>query len=64
MVDLAPLEILDLGPAVQHNMRCAVCQEKHAVLNLNTGVFQPCWSCQAAGYEVRRRWQWKFWRAC
>lgn len=43
------------GPAAEHNMPCAVCGEKHAVLDCNTGVMQPCWTCQAEGYEIRKK---------
>lgn len=47
------------GPAASHNMPCACCGEKHAVLETNTGIMQPCWSCQELGYEVvkkKKRW--------
>ena len=32
------------GPAAFHNMPCAVCWTRKAVLS--NGVFQPCWECQ------------------
>lgn len=45
------------GMAATHNMPCPVCKITHAVLS--DGVFQPCWKCQADGYEIvkfRKPW--------
>lgn len=44
------------GPAATHNMPCAVCRDRHAVLDLTTGIMQPCWQCQDRGYRVRFSW--------
>lgn len=44
----------DGGPWADHNMPCAVCRQRAAVLNLNTGRFQPCWGCQEDGWETTR----------
>lgn len=52
------------SPVADHDMPCAVCRENHAVLNLNEGIFLPCWQCRAKGFRLRfqpRRW-WQFWR--
>jgi hypothetical protein len=36
----------DGGPWAEHNMPCAVCGKKHAMLDLETGFFHPCWECR------------------
>lgn len=56
-----PVVITDGGPWAEHDHACAVCSARHSVLDLNTGMFQPCWGCQQDGwYLVRskplRRW--------
>lgn len=59
-----PLEVTllsDGGPWAIHDMPCPVCLDCKAVVNLNGGGFAPCWSCQRAGWELRRR-PWWFWR--
>ena len=40
------------GPAATHDQSCAVCHVRHAVLNLNDGHFQPCWTCQKLGWRL------------
>lgn len=47
--------INDLGLVAQHDHACCVCHEKHSVLSLNTGVFQPCWTCQQSGMRVVKK---------
>lgn len=42
----------DSGLAATHNMPCAVCRTQHAVLDLPTGRFQPCWECQRKGWHT------------
>jgi hypothetical protein len=62
-VDLAEITVENLGPAALHNMPCAVCREKPAVLDLSRGLMEPCWTCQERGWETRRRrWKWWPWR--
>ena len=51
-----PLKVRDIGPGVVHNMPCSVCWDSKAVLDLNTGMFQPCWTCQSKGYILKKRW--------
>lgn len=56
--------VTDGGPWAYHNVVCAVCGDKGAVLDLNKGVFMPCDICKALGWSlalVRKRW-WQFWR--
>ena len=50
-----------LGPAANHNMPCAICRERHAVIMLNTGVFEPCWECRKTGWRTVRlpEWTWR-----
>lgn len=57
-----PQIFTDGGPWAMHDQACAICQERHAVLNLSCGVFEPCGQCQAAGWELsfrRRGWRWR-----
>ena len=48
----AQFQFQDLGPAMNHNYLCAVCRENHAVLDMSTGILQPCWSCQKKDYKL------------
>jgi hypothetical protein len=52
--------ITDGGPWAQHTMPCPVCCDRHAILDLSTGAFGPCGTCQADGWQLtrqrRRRW--------
>lgn len=43
----------DGAPVATHNMPCAVCYKKHAVLDMGEGIFQPCWDCQKI-YKLRK----------
>lgn len=52
---LQPEIVTDGGPWAMHNMPCAVCVERKAILNLSIGVFEPCGECQSLGWETRRR---------
>ncbi|SBT10655.1 hypothetical protein PROAA_610015 [Candidatus Propionivibrio aalborgensis] len=48
------------GPAATHDQRCAVMSGESAVLDLDTGVFLPCWKAQAEGWhlvQARTWWQ-------
>ena len=40
------------APFATHNMPCPVCRNNHAVLDLGTGVMQPCWECQGNGWTL------------
>lgn len=42
------------SPFATHDMPCAICRENHAVLDLSTGVMQPCWECQENGWRLVR----------
>lgn len=58
-----PVIVTDGGPWAEHDMACAVCHQRKAVLELHSGNFQPCWSCQSQGWMItrrRRRW-WTDW---
>ncbi len=52
-----PLVHVD-GPIAFHTQRCAVLSGKHAVLNLNIGVFEPSWEAQAGGWQLVRLDSW------
>ena len=46
------------GPAVSHNMPCAVHRDKPAVLQGNSGVFLPSWKAQEEGYMLLKVPKW------
>jgi len=52
--DVAHIVVHDFGgsPVAEHNMPCAVCRERKAVYHLNYGWFDPCWTCQQAGWRL------------
>ena len=51
IMELAKIEIeTDGGPWAFHNMPCSVCGREHAILELWSGHFQPCPSCQKKGF--------------
>ena len=39
--------------ACSHDYSCPICREEHGVIS--RGIMQPCWGCQAEGWEVRQR---------
>ena len=53
------------GPVATHTVPCAFygC-EAPAVIDVNLGIFQPCWTHQGKGYAVRQSWKGRFaaWR--
>jgi hypothetical protein len=61
-----PVIVTDGGPWCEHDMACAICRRRKAVIDLESGIFQPCWGCQRAGWFLlrhspksgarRRRW--------
>jgi len=54
---MAEFEYLSLGPAMKHNYYCSVCREKIAVVDMSTGILQPCWTCQDIGYIlIKMHW--------
>jgi hypothetical protein len=53
-IEARPPTIHVEGPVAFHDMACAVCHEKHAVYNVNNGLFSPCWDCQAEGWFLGR----------
>jgi hypothetical protein len=50
-----PVVFTDGGPWADHDQACAVCRERPAVLDLNSGIFHPCGTCQEAGWRLRCR---------
>lgn len=57
-----PVVVTDGGPWAEHDQACAVCRQRKAVLDLHTGIFEPCWDCQRIGWRLMiptpmgRRW--------
>jgi hypothetical protein len=51
----------DGGPWAIHNFPCPICLKRPAILNLNTGVFEPCGVDRAEGWTIIRwkhlRWE-------
>lgn len=43
---------------MEHNYLCAVCKEKSAVQDTNTGILQPCWGCQKKFTRIKPRSFW------
>lgn len=41
--------------AARHDYSCPVCREAHAVLDLSSGLMQPCRGCQKQGYTLKRK---------
>ncbi len=41
--------------AMKHNYLCAVCKERSAVQETNTGILQPCWDCQKVMTRIKRK---------
>lgn len=58
-IPMMKVEIEFHGPAAIHNMPCAVCHVRKAVYQCNTGIFQPCWSCQHDTWELRKVGLWR-----
>ena len=60
---LAEIIVDDFGgaPAAEHNMPCAICRERKAVLLLDYGRFAPCWECQRRGWRTTRPPRWLRW---
>jgi hypothetical protein len=63
---LLKIRVRSLGMAAVHNMPCAVCWLNPAVLHTNYRIFEPCWPCQAKGWQTRKlsrfvRWLLRFW---
>lgn len=46
------------GPVAFHDQACPVYREKHAVLNLATGIFHPSWDAQSEGYRLVKADTW------
>ena len=47
-----PVIVTDGAPWADHDYVCPVCQVKGAVLDLDSGRFQPCWGCQSNRWRV------------
>ena len=57
MIPLAKIIVNDFGgaPIAEHNFPCPVCRSAKAVLDLNTGIFHPCWDCRKKGWDLVQR---------
>ncbi len=49
--------IHDSGMIATHDYSCPVCRKNHAILHMNTGIMQPCYTCQEKGYYVVQKTQ-------
>ncbi len=63
-MELAKIEVNDFGgaPVAEHNMPCAVCRVRHAVIELNAGRFSPCWPCQYNGWKTLNFYKLPLWK--
>jgi hypothetical protein len=50
--------VTDGGPWATHNYPCPVYREKHAVIDLSTGIFQPSWEAQYQGWRLIKADSW------
>lgn len=48
-------KVIDHGMFAEHNMNCAVCWVESAVLDMQLGVFLPCWECQGKGWSLTKK---------
>lgn len=61
------IQMVDYGPAVEHNLICWWCRENHAVYSITPEwVFKPCWECQAklgmTGIKLKPKKWYQFWK--
>lgn len=56
-----PKVFTDGGPWAMHDQCCAVYQDQSAVLNLNTGIYNPSWAAQKDGWMLVRPPGWLRW---
>ena len=56
----ALVRVNDFGgaPVAEHNHPCGVCWWRSSVLDLPSGVFGPCWECQAGGWRMMQVPKW------
>lgn len=47
--------VTDGGPWASHNVVCAVCGDRKAILDLSIGVFLPCDTCRSEGWILKKR---------
>lgn len=55
--------IHDSGMVANHDYSCPVCRERHAILDLSTGLMQPCSLCRKDYTLIKvdkRKWWQKF----
>jgi hypothetical protein len=57
-----PVILTDGGPWAEHDHACSVCAINSSVLNLNTGIFEPCWLCQGSGWRTTQLSRFALWR--
>ena len=58
---LKPAVFTDGGPWAEHNMPCCIHRDKPAVLNLNTGIFEPSHKAQEEGWMLIKPPAWVRW---
>lgn len=52
-MELQEIQIQAIGPGLhEHNMRCAICWDNHAVFTSPEMIFLPCWDCQKKGWRL------------
>lgn len=62
MIELHEPQIqTDGGPWATHDHACSVCHKKHSVIDVGTGLFQPCWDCQSQRWFTVKIPEWLKW---
>jgi hypothetical protein len=53
-VSIFPVKVFIHGSGMlaNHNYPCAVCRDDKAVLDMETGLFQPCHKCTKEGFKL------------
>ena len=52
---LAKIEVDTDVMITKHNFPCPICLHRHAILNLENGIFSPCWNCQRKGWNIKKK---------
>ena len=55
MFKLSKPKIHNEGIWGTHDMPCAVCHKRHAVMDCQTEVFYPCRECEEKGWVLKKK---------
>lgn len=57
-MDVHVPHIVSHGVCAEHDYSCPVYRNEHSVLDMSTGVFQPSWKAQKAGWHLVKADTW------